>query len=212
MKKRILVVLLLMIAAVLLLSSCDFDFVADLLPHEHVHEYGKWNVTTEATCTENGMMCRECECGEKEYKTIAATGHSFTNWYVTHAPTCTENGEEHRTCANCDYYETRTIEANGHSYGDNALSISEDGTTATIDYVCKVCNEELHSPYTGNFVNNNIAYYFENGIKKDIVNDEIEFNGNTYYVIDNEVQINVYIRIENNIYYYGEDALKTMKQ
>ncbi len=69
--------------------------------------------------------------------------------------------------------------------------------------------ENIYIPYTGNFVKGTTAYSFENGKRIDIVKSEIEFNGNTYYVINNEVQINVYIRIENNIYYYGNNGIKS---
>ncbi|MBQ7875548.1 MAG: dockerin type I repeat-containing protein, partial [Oscillospiraceae bacterium] len=42
-------------------------------------------------------------------------------WYETKAPTATEKGEERRDCENCDYYETREIDALGGFdvlYGD----------------------------------------------------------------------------------------------
>ncbi len=117
MKRRILVVILLIIATVLLLSSCDLDFVTDLLLQEHVHEYGKWHVMTEASCTEDGLMYRECMCGEKEYKSITATGHTESEWITKSAPTCTEAGEKYKECTVChELLEMGIISASGHSY------------------------------------------------------------------------------------------------
>ena len=33
---------------------------------EHVHSFGAWKTTKEATCTEAGTQTRTCSCGEKE--------------------------------------------------------------------------------------------------------------------------------------------------
>ncbi len=83
----------------------------------HNHSFGAWKQTTAPSCTEPGVETRECACGEKETREVAATGHSFGEWKVTKAATCTEKGEETRECA-CGEKETREVTATGHSFGE----------------------------------------------------------------------------------------------
>ena len=84
---------------------------------EHIHSFGDWYTVTNSTCTTAGQMRRDCLCGERETKAIAATGHSFGAWYTVEAATCTANGTRRHDCA-CGHYETETLNATGHSYGD----------------------------------------------------------------------------------------------
>ena len=55
---------------------------------------------------------------------------SFGDWYVETPATCTEDGVERRDCA-CGEYETRVIEATGHTFGDwyveTPATCTEDG-------------------------------------------------------------------------------------
>ena len=46
---------------------------------EHVHSFGEWVVTKEATCTEDGEQTRTCACGYSETQVIPATGHNYVN-------------------------------------------------------------------------------------------------------------------------------------
>lgn len=73
MKRKTLLLGLLTIVvmfSLILLSSCD---------NEHVHQFGEWSVSTEATCKAGGERIRHCSCGEKEIEAIAATGHNYSN-------------------------------------------------------------------------------------------------------------------------------------
>lgn len=45
----------------------------------HTHQFGEWYTVTKATCTEEGLQERSCECGEKETQSIASTGHSLVD-------------------------------------------------------------------------------------------------------------------------------------
>ena len=67
MKRKSVLSLIIVFLTLLLLFSC--------LPH--VHEFGEWTVTTEATCTKNGERIRSCSCRESESESIPATGHSY---------------------------------------------------------------------------------------------------------------------------------------
>lgn len=112
------------------------------------HTFGKWVITTEPTCVDEGEETRTCEkCGATETRTIPAKGHSpidawssdesghwhacancdehldaaehnFGEWVEKDAVTCTEGGTEARTCATCGYEETRETDPAGHSFGE----------------------------------------------------------------------------------------------
>ena len=108
--------------------------------NSHTHEYGEWNVVTEATCTETGLKTRICECGNAESEEIPATGHKYESTVT--APTCTEKGYTTYTCITCnDTYADNYVNAIGHADND------EDG-------YCDVCDELLcdHDCHRGGFV------------------------------------------------------------
>ncbi len=67
-------------------------------------------------------------------------GHDFGEWAQSKAPTCTEAGEEKRTCSreNCIAYETRTVEALGHTYAFAGWTWAEGYTSASAKFVCTV--------------------------------------------------------------------------
>ena len=73
----------------------------------HTHEYGSWVTTKVATCTEDGISTRTCDCGEKETNTISALGH---NEVIDDAveKTCTTQGlTEGSHCETCDLILTK---------------------------------------------------------------------------------------------------------
>ena len=80
MKKLLTIVLICILCLSLLaLAACG----------DHVHSYGKWEVTTPATCEESGERSRTCsECGDTQTRTIPKLGHNYVNGV------CTECGAE----------------------------------------------------------------------------------------------------------------------
>ncbi len=48
-------------------------------PAPHVHSFGEWKVTKEATCKKTGIKERSCACGEKETEALPLVGHDFEN-------------------------------------------------------------------------------------------------------------------------------------
>ena len=72
----IILTIIILTATLVVLSSCIQSGDSDD-PVAHVHAFGQWTVVTEATCTENGLQERVCECGEKETEVIEAKGHTF---------------------------------------------------------------------------------------------------------------------------------------
>ncbi|MBQ7325355.1 MAG: hypothetical protein IJW98_06405 [Clostridia bacterium] len=83
--------------------------LADNATKPHQHEYKA--VLTAPTCTEKGYTTFTCDCGDSYVADeVDATDHSFGEWTQSKAPTESEEGEEKRVCANCDHFETRTVD------------------------------------------------------------------------------------------------------
>lgn len=61
-----------------------------------------------ATCTEKAI-CELCNTAYGE-----PLGHTLGEWETVTSPTCTEKGLEKRSCADCEYEETRDITAIAH--------------------------------------------------------------------------------------------------
>jgi hypothetical protein len=86
---------------------------------QHVHDWGEWGVTTEATCDAAGVETRSCTRGDStETRPIpqltgATCGtphvHDWGEWKVTTEATCDAAGVETRSCTQGDSTETRPI-------------------------------------------------------------------------------------------------------
>ena len=112
--------------------------------NDHVHEYGEWTVTKEATCSAEGEQSRTCECGSVEKEAIPATGiHAYGEWFVTLEPTCVTDGEKSSECADCGDVKTETVPAtNEHIYGE--WKVTKEAT-CTVDgeqeHTCSICGD-----------------------------------------------------------------------
>ncbi|MBP3315168.1 MAG: leucine-rich repeat domain-containing protein [Clostridia bacterium] len=79
------------------------------------HTFGAWEITKEATCTENGEQKRMCACGEIETEDIPASGHNYKA--VVTAPSCEEKGYTTHTCLCGNSYVDNYVNETGHSFG-----------------------------------------------------------------------------------------------
>lgn len=75
-------------------------------PHEHVYTEV---ITTEATCTTDGLKTLTCECGDTYTEPITATGHVFSNYVYNNDATYTADGTKTGTCE-CGLTDIRTAE------------------------------------------------------------------------------------------------------
>lgn len=97
---------------------------------EHIHNFGAWEIATNATCTEDGLARRDCSCGEIQEKELAATGHTEVTDKAV-AATCTETGlTEGKHCSVCNEVliaQTKTT-ALGHEWKSATCSAPETCT------------------------------------------------------------------------------------
>ena len=116
----------------------------------HSHNYGPWNVTKAATCTESGSRSATCVCGDTVTEEIPATGHSYSEWTVTKEATCTEVGLRSSACA-CGETVTEEIPATGHNYGEWTVSKEATCTEAGVRSSTCACGEAMTEeiPATG---------------------------------------------------------------
>lgn len=114
----------------------------------------KWNpgtITTEPTCTEEGVKTFECTvCGKTKTEKVEALGHDWDNDFtVDKEATCEETGVKSIHCKRCDERkEITTIPAKGHVAGEKKIenateSTCENGGSYDEVIYCTVCGKEL---------------------------------------------------------------------
>lgn len=109
----------------------------------HKHEWSKWHVTKEPTCTKAGEKTRTCKtCNKSQTKPVDKIGHSWGKWRVKTEATCTKQGERVRTCQNCGMTESKDFLAD-HTYGSWTMT-KQPTCTETGERVrtCSVCGKE----------------------------------------------------------------------
>lgn len=108
----------------------------------HEHSYTA-NLTTNPTCTEEGVMTYTCECGDSYTESYPKLEHQYEK-EVTKEATCAEEGVMTYTCSLCGDSYTESIPKAGHTPGaaqvTREAACTEDGEQ-TIS--CMVCGEVI---------------------------------------------------------------------
>ena len=100
----------------------------------HVHKFGEWVVTKEATETSCGEETRTCsKCGEMETKEIPMLNHTHAYTTTTQAATCTTTGLMTQTCA-CGDVITVTLEIIPHNYVNGTCTMCGESEEMTPTY------------------------------------------------------------------------------
>ena len=86
------------------------------------HDWDAGTVTTQPTCTEQGVLTSKCSrCTQTTTEPVAAKGHAWASAYtVDKAPTCTAEGEESIHCTVCNAIRegsARLVDKIEHTYG-----------------------------------------------------------------------------------------------
>ena len=118
---------------------------------EHTHQWGEWEITKPATCTEAGERVAHCTysgCAETKTETIPVLSHDYDangicqncNWdknqnkYHEHSwgewttnpgeeATCTKEGKRTHTCSSCGRVETETVPKTAHTWVGDECSV-----------------------------------------------------------------------------------------
>ena len=132
-------------------AAADYD--TDIVLAATGHDWDGGTVTTEATCTEDGVVTYVCQNDPSHTYTeaLAATGHTEGDPVTENVveATCDEDGS-YDVVVYCDVCgaelsrETVAVEATGHTWSDTGtVTWSEDHSSATITVTCETCGEEL---------------------------------------------------------------------
>ena len=131
------------IICTIVLSFCGCDMLSrsphieqtenvDTQTEVHYHSWSEWEITLEATCTQEGSMSSYCACGAVEATTIPLKSHKYT--YSSNPPTCYSEGIETYTCQCGDSYST-------------VYSEIVDHVDYTYDTLCDYCGKNLTGLY-----------------------------------------------------------------
>lgn len=105
---------------------------------EHKHEYTA-NLTTNPTCTEEGVMTYTCSCGDWYTEAYPKLEHQYEG-KVTREPNCAVEGEMTYTCTLCGDSYTEPIEVIPHTPGAAQVTLEPTCTKEGEKVVkCTVC-------------------------------------------------------------------------
>ncbi len=146
MKKSVKIISLLLS---LLMVFGVFSVAVSAEEAECQHEYGKWYISQDETCTENGIKYRECtKCdistpGHIETGFVLATGHDFSSEGVVTPPTCGNEGYTTYTCKKClETKKENVVEALAHTYGEWVETLPATCTSeGEKSRACALCSE-----------------------------------------------------------------------
>ena len=98
-------------------------------------------ITTEPTCTQEGVMTYTCiGCGDSYTDSLWPKGHSYAG--VVTEPTCTEGGYTTYTCSDCgDSYVGDQVAAHGHDYCNFVTTEPTCTTDGYTTYSCMFCGD-----------------------------------------------------------------------
>jgi len=124
--------LLASVLCILALAVCIVGLAACDGESECTHQWGKWSVITNATCTSAGTQERKCiECGETETATIDALGHDWNEATCSTPKTCKVCSATEGT-ASAHAYTVETVK-------DEALKSAATCTSAAVYYKSCSC-------------------------------------------------------------------------
>ena len=118
--------------AVSICAMCEntVSRVLDKVIPNHTHSYvGK--VTTQATCTKEGIQTFTCDCGSTYTQSTNKVAHSYKATVT--APTCTTKGYTLHKCSSCgDSYKDNYVAVKAHTFGNyksnGDATCTKDGT------------------------------------------------------------------------------------
>ena len=111
-------------------------------PCEHKHTESR--AAVESTCSKQGTaagtFCTDCQTYVSGGELLPLIDHSYGDWYDVINVTCTTNGSKTHKCSVCEFAETITTNATGHT---ETFVVTKDATCyqeGVKTYTCSTCN------------------------------------------------------------------------
>ena len=107
------------------------------------HDWDEGKVTTEPTCTKDGIKTYTCkDCKKAKTEKIKSLGHNYsTEWTIDKEATCQEEGSKSHHCTRCDDKKDVTVIPKLNHNWDSGVETTK--ATCTKDgvktYTCKNC-------------------------------------------------------------------------
>ena len=134
------------------------------------HSFTNYIPDSEATCTADATKTARCDhdgCDITDTISVPGTKkpHSMGEYRTILEPTCQREGVERRACADCDYYETSTLDKLEHSFtnyiSDGKATCTQDGSkTAQCDHGCGLTDTK---PDVGSALGHSFTNYISDG-------------------------------------------------
>ncbi len=141
MKYRVLFLFIIIFSLFVCLVACNR---ADA---EHIHSFSEWNIVSEASCTAEGLMARQCsECGQSDEHTVEKLMHSLEKQSEVTA-TCDTEGYTVYACE-CGYsHRADYVPPIGHKL-ENTVTPATCTSQGYTHYECQLCDYK----FDGDFV------------------------------------------------------------
>ena len=111
--------------------------------NKDVHKWNEGIVTTEPSCTKEGIKTFECSiCNKTKIQAINALGHDYSSdWTIDKKATCTESGSKSHHCTRCDSKtDVTVIPKLSHDFDNGVITTSPTCTKSGVKtYTCKDC-------------------------------------------------------------------------
>ena len=111
--------------------------------NKDVHKWNEGIVTTEPSCTKEGIKTFECSiCNKTKIQAINALGHDYSSdWTIDKKATCTESGSKSHHCTRCDSKTDVTVISKlSHDFDNGVITTSPTCTKSGVKtYTCKDC-------------------------------------------------------------------------
>ena len=131
------------VSLVATVNDNKFDFTVTYPTECTKHDWNEGKVTTEPTCTKEGIKTYTCKnCATTKTETIKTLGHDYSSeWTIDKEATCKEEGSKSHHCTRCDDKKDVTVIPKTDHHFDNGIETTK--ATCTKDgvktYTCRDC-------------------------------------------------------------------------
>ena len=131
------------VSLVATVNDNKFDFNVTYPIECTKHDWDEGKVTTEPTCTKDGIKTYTCNnCATTKTEIIKASGHDYSNeWTIDKEATCQEEGSKSHHCTRCDAKkDVTTILKTDHHFDSGVETTKATCTKSGVKtYTCKDC-------------------------------------------------------------------------